>query len=319
MQWNASAAQSGPEPAKGTTMFGDLNVRWICGSPSPRHRTDPLIQVHRYDEHTYILRQTKDVSAEAPFMYLLFGNEKALLLDTGATKDPLRFPLRSMVDRLMKQFAADHHQGYELIVAHTHGHGDHVAGDGQFADRPRTTIVGIDADSVSSFFGISRQPDGVGRYDLGGRQLEVLPTPGHHSSAVAIYDSWTGILMTGDTVYPGRLYAFEPLAFVKSLDRLVSFARDRRITHVMGCHIEMTRAPGKDYAIGTRYQPNEPPLQMTVGQLNSVHEKASSLGGKPGRYPFDDFVICNFPCRRALLTSLASGLAKNMLRQFGAT
>lgn len=318
MQSNRPAVQSDLERANNSSTVGGLNVRWICGSRSPRHKTDPPIQVHRYDEHTFILRQSKDLSAEAPFMYLLFGKEKALLLDTGATKDPTRFPLRSTIDELMDLFSANHPgRECELIVAHTHGHGDHVAGDGQFVGRPRTTTVGIDVDSASSFFGIRSWSDGLGRCDLGGRRLEVLPTPGHHPSAVAVYDPWTGMLVTGDTVYPGRLYAFDPPAFIKSLDKLVAFAEDRRVSHLMGCHIEMTSVPGKDYPIGARYQPDEPPLQMTVGQLIALRDAAVSLGGRPGRHPFDDFAIFNFPCRRALLASLARGLANNLLRELG--
>ncbi|MDG6910232.1 MAG: MBL fold metallo-hydrolase [Nitrososphaerota archaeon] len=297
---------------------GDLDVGWICGSRSPRHRTDPPIQVHRYDDRTYILRQSKDVSYEAPFMYLMFGNEKAILLDTGATTDPLRFPLRTTVDRLMEGYAADHPgQAHELIVAHTHGHGDHVAGDGQFADRPGTKVVSKDVDSVRSFYKISSWSEGIGHCDLGGRQLDVLPTPGHHPSAVAIHDSRTGMLLTGDTVYPGRLYAFDPNAFADSMERLVSFAGAREVSHVMGCHIEMTRTPRKDYPVGTRYQPDEPPLQMTMGQLVSVKEAAASIKGRSGRYVFDDFAIYNFPCRRALMASMVRGLGRNFRYQLG--
>ena len=35
----------------------ELDVRWIHGSPSSKHNTDPDIQVYVYDEHTVILRQ----------------------------------------------------------------------------------------------------------------------------------------------------------------------------------------------------------------------------------------------------------------------
>lgn len=48
--------------------------------------------MHAYSEHTVILRQNKSVHFEAPFLFLLFGNERALLLDTGATADPAHFP-----------------------------------------------------------------------------------------------------------------------------------------------------------------------------------------------------------------------------------
>jgi hypothetical protein len=60
-----------------------------------RGHTDPHIQVHAYDEHTCILRQNMAVNHEAPFMFLLFGNSRALLLDTGATASPEYFPLRA--------------------------------------------------------------------------------------------------------------------------------------------------------------------------------------------------------------------------------
>lgn len=55
-------------------------------------------------------------------------------------------------------------------------------------------------------------------------------------------------------------------AFTDSLERLIRLAESREVRHVMGCHIEMSRTPGRDYPLGTTYQPEEPPLQMTVHQ-----------------------------------------------------
>jgi hypothetical protein len=65
----------------------DLDVAWIHGSAAAKYNTDPDIQVHACGEHTYILRQNKAVHYEAPFMFLLFGGARAVLLDTGATAD----------------------------------------------------------------------------------------------------------------------------------------------------------------------------------------------------------------------------------------
>src|SRR3954465_11845946 len=81
-------------------------VRWIHGSVSPKHNTDPDIQVHWYDEHTVILRQNKAIDYEAPFMFLLFGNDRAVLVDTGATADPRFLPLRETVDSLVHGWLA---------------------------------------------------------------------------------------------------------------------------------------------------------------------------------------------------------------------
>src|SRR6188472_3944756 len=76
---------------------GTLDVQWHHGVRRRSGDTEPSIQVHRFDEHTFVLRQSKTVSYEAPFLYLLFGNQQALLLDTGAVADPARSPVRETV------------------------------------------------------------------------------------------------------------------------------------------------------------------------------------------------------------------------------
>ena len=70
---------------------GNMRFAWIHGSLSAKANTDVRVQVHRYNEHTYILRQNPAVHWEAPFMYLLIGNKRAVLLDAGATEGPRRF------------------------------------------------------------------------------------------------------------------------------------------------------------------------------------------------------------------------------------
>jgi hydroxyacylglutathione hydrolase len=296
----------------GAPIPGSLDVAWIHGARSKRRATDPPIQVHHYDEHTVILRQSKAVHYEAPFMFLLFGNERALLLDTGATAQADRFPLRSTVDGLIDTWLAAHPRtDYGLVVAHTHGHGDHIAADAQFADRPRTTVVPPDLEAVQAFFGLDpdRWPGEQTTLDLGGRVLTVLAGPGHHRAAVVLHDPWTGILFTGDTVLPARLYAFDFPAFTATLDRLTAFADTHPVTHILGCHIEMTTRPGRDYPLGTRHQPDERPLQMTVAQLHGVRDAAHAIaaGGRKGVHVHDDFIIYNEPGTKVLARLVARG------------
>lgn len=81
---------------------GNLDVVWHSGWPSAKHDPAPEIQVHAYDERTVILRQNKSVHYEAPFLFLLRGGERALLVDTGATAEPEYFPLRRTVDSLIR-------------------------------------------------------------------------------------------------------------------------------------------------------------------------------------------------------------------------
>jgi len=282
------------------TSSGSLDVRWHHGVRPGSGDSEPKIQAHRYDDHTFVLRQSKTVSYEAPFLYLFFGNDRALLLDTGATGDPARCPVRETVDRLIRTWLATHARTpYPLVVAHTHGHRDHFGGDPQFEGRPETTVVGTDRPCVTDFFGFTHWPDQVVQLDLGGRVLEITGTPGHHDSSTSVFDAWTGFLLTGDTVYPGRLYVQDIPAFIDSLDRTLGLAESRAVRQVMGCHIEMSRTPGHDYPLGTKYQPREPPLQMTVDQLRAVRDAAVRVAASPGAHVFNDFAIFNGPSRVA--------------------
>ena len=293
----------------GAPVHGDLDVRWIHGTPGRKGGGDPAFQVHRYDRHSFVLRQSKALSPEAPFLYLLFGNERALLLDTGAAKQSPENPLRQTIDGIVSEWLAEHgREGYELVVAHTHGHHDHVAGDDQFADRPDTTSVGRELSAVQAFFGFTAWPDQTVRFDLGGRVLEIIGSPGHHPAAITTYDPWSGFLLAGDNVLPGRIYAFDFPAYLASIERTVEFASTRQVTHVMGCHIEMTRQPGRDYPLGCPYQPDEPPLQMSVQQMIAVRDASRSIKDKPGAHTFDDFLIMNGPYRRYIAKLIARSL-----------
>ena len=269
-----------------------LDVRWIHGSVSSKHNTDPDIQVHWYDPHTAILRQNKAIDYEAPFLFLLFGNSRALLLDTGATEQPEFFPLRATVDDLIGAWLEQHpRDGYELLVLHTHAHGDHVAADGQFLDRPGTTVVPADRDDVYAYLGLTDDLERPAPLDLGGRVVDCIASPGHDPAAITFYDGFTGLLFTGDTLYPGRLYVRDWPAFVATVERLVAFSETHPVSHVFGCHIEMTTTPGEDYPIRTMYQPDEPPLEMSVGHLHELRGAVEEVGGQPGRHPYQDFII----------------------------
>jgi len=275
-----------------TPVAKPLDVQWIHGSPSSKHNTDPDLQTYWYDEHTVILRQNKAIDYEAPFLFLLFGQERAVLIDTGATASPDFFPLRRVIDELVSSWLGRNpRNGYVLLVLHTHAHGDHVAGDEQFADRADTVLVEANKDAAWRFFGFSGASGEIRPVDLGGRVLQAFATPGHHAAAVTFYDPWTGILLTGDTVYRGRLYIVDWAAYSRSIDRLIEFSEAHPVTHVIGCHIEMTRQPGVDYPVRTTYQPDEPPLEMTVAHLHKVRAALDEVGPEPALRAFGEFIL----------------------------
>src|SRR5580658_7262541 len=60
---------------------GTLAEPWVTGGPNCL--TIPDWQVHEYNEDFYILRESGCINAEKPFLYLMFGDNKALLEDTG--------------------------------------------------------------------------------------------------------------------------------------------------------------------------------------------------------------------------------------------
>ena len=283
----------------------DLDVSWIHGSLSRQQRTDPPLQVHTLAPGTVLMRQSKDFTFEAPFIPLLVGEERALLLDTGAIRDSR---IRETADRLIGDL--------ELVVAHTHGHGDHIAGDPWFADRAATTVVGADAADVRSFFGFTQWPDEVVSFDLGARVVKIFGIPGHHGASIAAYDDRTGLLLTGDTVYPGRIYVNDAPAMLDSLQRLATFAESNGVEHVLGCHVEMTRTPGLDYPLGSRHQPDEPSPFMTPAQLRRILDQYRTVAHRPGIHPFDDVVFCNGSGPRVVLPLLRRSLVERVRHRF---
>src|ERR1700722_17755788 len=61
---------------------GTLPQSWITGGPDCA--TVPDWQVHAYNDDFYFVRESGCINYEKPFLYLIFGENKALLEDTGA-------------------------------------------------------------------------------------------------------------------------------------------------------------------------------------------------------------------------------------------
>ena len=117
---------------------GTLAEPWLTGGPNCL--TVPNWQVHEYNEDFYILRESGCINAEKPFLYLMFGENKALLEDTGVASaaDKSIIPTAPVVMDLMARWAKrKHHAPVSLIVIHSHAHGDHTAttGDCTIAER----------------------------------------------------------------------------------------------------------------------------------------------------------------------------------------
>jgi hydroxyacylglutathione hydrolase len=283
----AAAALAVLAPVPGGTALepGTLPDSWVTGRSCPE---TPAFRTHEYNEDFFILRQSGCTNFEKPFLYLLFGARSALLVDTGAQTADVAGAVRQLIERWSARHGG---RPVSLLVVHSHGHGDHTAGDAQFADKPDTTLVPPTPEALERFFGLRGWPEGAASHDLGGRAIDVLPIPGHQPASIAIYDRRTGILLTGDTLYPGRLYVRDGPAFTASIQRLVEFTRDRPVAHVLGAHIENSRTPYVDYPEGTTYQPDEHVLELGRAHLLELNDALRDMRGTIVRRALRDFTV----------------------------
>lgn len=187
----------------------------------------------------YEPRQSEEVIS-----YLITGNDRALLFDTGMGISNIR-KLAESLTRL------------PIRVLNSHTHNDHVGDNWRFSDiygmdtdftrmnakgsrsDAQAEIApgqicgslpaGFDARSYSTRpFHITRWLHDGGKIDLGGRVLQVIATPGHTPDSISLLDTGNGLLFTGDTYYPGPIFLYRPEtdldAYVASLKKLAAMA-----------------------------------------------------------------------------------------------
>lgn len=197
-------------------------------------------------------------------MVLFVGDDKALLVDSG-TGDA---DVVSAIDTLLAGKDVD------LLVARSHAHGDHTGGEPDLAARPRTTLL--------------KQPK-TATIDLGNRVLDVIPIPGHEASHVAYYDAKTRILLTGDTLYPGRLYVRDFAAYKSSIARLTTFVDTHPVSLILGAHVELSKT-NEEYKAGTTTHLDEHPLSLAESDLRDLHATTEKMSA-PARVVGPQWII----------------------------
>lgn len=170
--------------------------------------------------------QTICITEKIVHMYLVWGTERALLIDTGLGQGNLN----AAVAQLWKK---------SLLVANTHGHEDHVGANTQF---DQVLAHPGDWDSIRRYTSCSAAnllPLREGcRIDLGNRSLNVLSLPGHTPGSIAFWDQTYHILFCGDYVSDRPIYLCYEGASIKeyctSLTRILSMAPEIRF--LLGGH-----------------------------------------------------------------------------------
>ena len=141
--------------------------------------------------------------------YLVLGEERALLIDSGFGLDSLKKVVDGLTD-------------LPIVLVNTHGHPDHGGGNAEFG----SPYLHPDDNELYAYkcayetrleealhWGVEdvaqrlqrELPDPVPMedghvFDLGGRKLTVYHTPGHSRGSVCILDEQTGYLFAGDNL-----------------------------------------------------------------------------------------------------------------------
>jgi hydroxyacylglutathione hydrolase len=264
-----------------------LDAPWNEGAADCKANPQPPIEVHPVGPGTFILRENLCATFEAPFMYLLVGSNRALLIDSGDVADPAQAPLAQTVMGILPgQGAAK----LPLLVVHTHRHLDHRAGDPQFKDLPDVEVVGYDIDSVRAYYRFTNWPGGMAQIDLGGRIVDAMPTPGHNETEVSFYDRDTALFFSGDFLLPGRLLIDDTAADIASARRVADFVRDRPVAAVLGGHIELN-STGETFDFGSQYHPHEHALPLAKADLLRLPDALGKFNGFDSES--DGFIMMN--------------------------
>lgn len=147
-------------------------------------------------EAKLLFRNTWLIQGAGCNCYLLVGNARGVLIDTGFATENLQKFAQSLTDKHVE------------IAANTHGHFAHTGGNGWFSHAfmsakaleiakipyPRIANLGYPLDYLVTIVG-----DGD-VIDLGFRYLEVIEIPAHSEGSIAFVDKREGILFTGDEV-----------------------------------------------------------------------------------------------------------------------
>lgn len=141
-------------------------------------------------------------------MYLLEGDEKSLLIDTGWGAGNLRDYVETLTDK-------------PIIVVNTHYHPDHAGGNGEFEEVHMSEGEKIDAFSLDERLpcDISKLPytnykktyikDGD-IIELGGRSIKVIEVlPAHCNSSLFFFDEEHGMFFSGDELEAGQILLFD--------------------------------------------------------------------------------------------------------------
>ncbi|MDD6187961.1 MAG: MBL fold metallo-hydrolase [Clostridiales bacterium] len=152
--------------------------------------------------------------------YLVVGEKKALLIDSGAGEVDVKAVCAEITE-------------LPIDLVNTHYHDDHTAANKEFDN---VHMHPADIRKLTEWKQITPVTEGY-VFDLGGRSLEVIEIPGHTPGGIALYDREANIMFTGDTVGRAPVFLVEGDydldAFEASLRKLMGYGADMYGAHDM--------------------------------------------------------------------------------------
>jgi len=217
-------------------------------------------EVKEYKDYLYVIRERLDeldprYRTKYVNLYLIIGDEKALLIDTGCGL----FPLKSIIDDIIGT--------KDLYVVNTHFHFDHRGSNDEFPEifihesEKRVASLPDDIsyikDSPKEIVNEYHKKDFIlkpplkvnplnegDEFDLGGIKVKIFHTPGHSIGSISLVTN-KGELFTGDTAHYGAMFLSKKRKLhiiLESLSKLLKICEDSQIKEIYPSH--------EDYAVG---------------------------------------------------------------------
>ncbi len=187
----------------------------------------PDVIFRQLDEHLWVGNGHRCYNES---VYIVEGDEKSLLIDAGMSMPDLDRIVAGITDKPVE-------------LALTHNHGDHVGAVNCFP----SVWMAEGASPVRGYDGEVKYMHNHQVFDLGGRFIEVLFTPGHTTDSVAFIDSAGHYAISGDAFGSTNLLMTCPLStFIHTAEEMLEVMCRQRIYlmypgHYAGDNAETTK------------------------------------------------------------------------------